>query len=178
MDELTRRLWQRRSELQRRHNLDGTLQEVRRLLERAVSQEREALAAEEGDDARFRELQLDALPPDGPVIERAGLSDGAVAALMERAHGLLMPSRAEGFGLPLTEAAGRGVPILAAPGPAAVEVLGGRATWLSPDDPVAWADAVTAIARHSTERLEPLAIRGWNAHFQQVTGLIARRPGL
>ncbi len=64
LDELTRRLWQRRSELQRRHNLDGTLQEVRRLLERAVSQEREALAAEEGDDARFRELQLDALPPD------------------------------------------------------------------------------------------------------------------
>ena len=64
LDELTRRLWQRRSELQRRHNLDGTLQEVRRLLDRAVAQERESLAAEEGDDARFRELQLDALPPD------------------------------------------------------------------------------------------------------------------
>lgn len=120
--------------------------------------------------------RLDALPADGPVIERAGLSDGAVAALMERAHGLVMPSRAEGFGLPLTEAAGRGVPVLAAPGPAAAEVLGGRATWLPPDDPAAWADAVTAIAQHSTQRLEPLAIRGWNAHFQQVTGLIARRP--
>ncbi|QGK72179.1 hypothetical protein GIY23_09780 [Allosaccharopolyspora coralli] len=64
LDELTRRLWQRRSELQRRHRLDGTLQQVRELLDRAVEQERVALAAEDGDDARFRELQMDALPTD------------------------------------------------------------------------------------------------------------------
>ncbi|MCX2734120.1 VWA domain-containing protein [Saccharopolyspora sp. NFXS83] len=73
LDELTRRLWQRRSELQRRHNLDGTVQEVRRLLDRALDQERRALAAEDGEDARFRELQLSALPPDagGSVRELA-----------------------------------------------------------------------------------------------------------
>lgn len=71
LDELTRRLWQRRRELQRRHRLDGTLQQVRELLERALRQEREALAAEDGEDARFRELQLDALPGDtaGAVSE-------------------------------------------------------------------------------------------------------------
>lgn len=73
LDELTRRLWQRRSELQRRHNLDGTVQEVRRLLDRALEQERAALAAEDGEDARFREMQLGALPPDagGSVRELA-----------------------------------------------------------------------------------------------------------
>jgi uncharacterized protein with von Willebrand factor type A (vWA) domain len=64
LDELTRRLWQRRSELQRRHNLDGTLNEVRRLLDRAVEQERQSLSADSSDDARFREMQLDALPSD------------------------------------------------------------------------------------------------------------------
>ncbi|GAA0514575.1 VWA domain-containing protein [Saccharopolyspora thermophila] len=71
LDELTRRLWQRRSELQRRHRLDGTLSEVRRLLDRALQQERLALAADTSEDARFRELQLDALPPDvaGQVSE-------------------------------------------------------------------------------------------------------------
>ncbi|QUH01731.1 VWA domain-containing protein [Saccharopolyspora erythraea] len=71
LDELTRRLWQRRSELQRRHNLDGTLNEVRRLLDRAVSQERQALSAERSEDARFREMQMDALPTDtaGAVSE-------------------------------------------------------------------------------------------------------------
>ncbi|GAA4861531.1 VWA domain-containing protein [Saccharopolyspora rosea] len=71
LDELTRRLWQRRSELQRRHRLDGTVSEVRRMLDRALEQERLALAADPGEDARFRELQLDALPPDvaGQVSE-------------------------------------------------------------------------------------------------------------
>ncbi|MEV4729138.1 VWA domain-containing protein [Saccharopolyspora sp. NPDC049426] len=64
LDELTRRLWQRRSEMQRRHRLDGTISEVRRLLESALEQERLALAADTSEDARFRELQLSALPPD------------------------------------------------------------------------------------------------------------------
>ncbi|MER7011331.1 VWA domain-containing protein [Saccharopolyspora sp. NPDC000359] len=73
LDELSRRLWQRRSELQRRHRLDGTISEVRRLLERALEQERLALAADTSEDARFRELQLGALPPDvaGQVNELA-----------------------------------------------------------------------------------------------------------
>jgi uncharacterized protein with von Willebrand factor type A (vWA) domain len=63
LDELTRRLWKRRAEIQRRHNLDGTLQEIRRLLDAAVEAERAALFPDPDDDARFREAQLDALPP-------------------------------------------------------------------------------------------------------------------
>jgi uncharacterized protein with von Willebrand factor type A (vWA) domain len=63
LDELTRRLWQKRSQIQRRHNLDGTLQEVRRLLDEALEAERAALFPDPDDDARFREAQLDALPP-------------------------------------------------------------------------------------------------------------------
>lgn len=59
--------------------------------------------------------RLDALPKDGPVRELAGLDDGAVAFLLARSHGLLMPSRAEGFGLPLIEAAARGVDYIRAP---------------------------------------------------------------
>jgi uncharacterized protein with von Willebrand factor type A (vWA) domain len=63
LDELTRRVWQRRSEIQRRHRLDGTLQDVRRLLDEALDAERRALFPDPADDARFREAQLDALPP-------------------------------------------------------------------------------------------------------------------
>ena len=62
LDDLTTRLWRRRSEIQRRHRLDGTLQEVRRLLDQAVEAERRALFPDPSDDARFREAQLDALP--------------------------------------------------------------------------------------------------------------------
>jgi len=62
LDELSRKLWERRAQIQRRHNLDGTLQEVRRLLDEAVQLEKTALFPDPDDDARFREAQLDALP--------------------------------------------------------------------------------------------------------------------
>ena len=64
LDELTREVWQRRSRLQRENRLDGTLQQVRELLQRAMDAERDALGREDSDDARFREMQLDALPSD------------------------------------------------------------------------------------------------------------------
>jgi uncharacterized protein with von Willebrand factor type A (vWA) domain len=64
LDELSREVWQRRSRLQRDNRLDGTLREVRELLDRALDAERGALGRDDGEDARFRELQLDALPED------------------------------------------------------------------------------------------------------------------
>ncbi|RKT55956.1 vWA domain-containing protein [Saccharothrix australiensis] len=62
LDDLTSRLWRRRSAIQRRHRLDGTLQEVRRLLDEALEAERAALFPDPDDAARFREALLDALP--------------------------------------------------------------------------------------------------------------------
>jgi len=109
--------------------------------------------------------RLDGLAADGPVRELAGLDDGAVAALLERSHGLLMPSRAEGFGLPLTEAAARGVPVLATPLPAAREMLGDYATWLSPDAPADWAAQIARLAAAGRRRLPPPPLPGWDGHF-------------
>jgi uncharacterized protein with von Willebrand factor type A (vWA) domain len=62
LDDLTRRLWQRRAEIQRRHNLEGTLRDVQRLLDEALEAERRELFPNPSDDARFAEAQLDALP--------------------------------------------------------------------------------------------------------------------
>jgi uncharacterized protein with von Willebrand factor type A (vWA) domain len=64
MDELARRIWQRRAEITRRHRLDGTLQQVRELLNKALTAERHVLFPDPDDDARFREARLDALSPD------------------------------------------------------------------------------------------------------------------
>ena len=57
------------------------------------------------NEAVFR--RLDALAPGGRVVERAGLSDGAVAAVLAGARALLFPTFAEGTGLPALEAAAR-----------------------------------------------------------------------
>lgn len=62
LDDLARRVAERRRELTRRHNLDGTLEEIRELLDRAVLQERKQLARDLDDDARFAEMQMAELP--------------------------------------------------------------------------------------------------------------------
>src|SRR5690606_36018697 len=62
LEDLTRRLWQRRAAITRDHRLDGTLRRVRELLDEALEAERRALFPDPSDDARFAEAQLDALP--------------------------------------------------------------------------------------------------------------------
>src|ERR1700749_2751647 len=61
-DRLAAEANRRRRELLRENNLDGTLQEIKKLLDDAVLAERKELARALDDDARFGELQLDALP--------------------------------------------------------------------------------------------------------------------
>ncbi|WP_461190079.1 vWA domain-containing protein [Arthrobacter sp. Z4-13] len=65
LDDLARRVQQRRRELLGQHRLDGTLSEVKQLLETAVLEERKQLARDammDNDDRAFREMQLQNLP--------------------------------------------------------------------------------------------------------------------
>lgn len=63
LDDLARRVAERRRELLQRHHLDGTMQQVKELLDRAVLAERRQLARDLDDDARFAEMRLGNLPP-------------------------------------------------------------------------------------------------------------------
>ncbi|MCD9198003.1 vWA domain-containing protein [Aeromicrobium wangtongii] len=77
LDELARRVAQKRRELAQKHNLDGTLAEIKELLERAVLAERKQLARDvEMDDAdrMLAEMQLANLPssPAAAVNELNG----------------------------------------------------------------------------------------------------------
>ncbi len=62
-DRLAAEANRKRRDLLRRNNLDGTLQEIKKLLDEAVLAERKELARALDDDARFSELQLESLPP-------------------------------------------------------------------------------------------------------------------
>jgi uncharacterized protein with von Willebrand factor type A (vWA) domain len=64
LDDLRRRLQQRRRELQKSGRLDGLLEKVREKLDEALENERSALFPDPSDDARFREASLDMLPDD------------------------------------------------------------------------------------------------------------------
>jgi uncharacterized protein with von Willebrand factor type A (vWA) domain len=66
LDDLARRVAERRRELTQRHSLDGTLQQVKELLDKAVLEERKQLARDvtmDDGDRALREMQLDNLSP-------------------------------------------------------------------------------------------------------------------
>src|SRR5699024_7397473 len=64
LDDLARRVAEKRRELLQRHDLDGTLRDVRELLDKAVLAERKQLARDLDDDARFQEMRIADLSPN------------------------------------------------------------------------------------------------------------------
>jgi len=74
LDELRRKVRRQARQARRRGRLDGTLEQVRELLDRALAAERRELFPDPDDSARFAEAQLDALPDD-PARAVRELSD-------------------------------------------------------------------------------------------------------
>lgn len=64
LDDLRRQVRERLRATRRRGRLDGTLEQVRELLDRALAAERRALFPDPSDDARLAEAGLDSLPED------------------------------------------------------------------------------------------------------------------
>lgn len=76
LDDLARQVHQRRRDLLSKHRLDGTIQEVKELLDKALREERNQFlrdARMDPTDRQFREMQLDSLPasPAAAVTELA-----------------------------------------------------------------------------------------------------------
>lgn len=99
------------------------------------------------------------------VIEASGLTTPCVRRLFLGAQAVLLPSFAEGYGLPLVEALAVGAPVIASDIPVFHEVGKGRALTIDPTDGPAWREAVSAFTRaDSPERLKQLeSSRGWSA---------------
>nr|WP_237442515.1 glycosyltransferase family 1 protein [Saccharibacter sp. 17.LH.SD] len=76
------------------------------------------------------------------VIECQALSDTDVHAILCGSKGLLFPTFVEGFGLPVSEALARGVPVLCSDIPVLREVGGNVAEYLDPLNGQAWQEAV------------------------------------
>ncbi len=111
----------------------------------------------------------------GHVVELNRCSDEELARHLASARALLFPSLVEGFGLPLVEALGIGVPVIASDLPVFREIGRDIPTYLKASDQQAWEAAILDYARpESGERQSQLLrMKGfkapdWKGHFDTI----------
>lgn len=103
---------------------------------------------------------------------RPRCSDRELAGLMVGAEAMLMPSLAEGFGLPMVEALQSGMPVIAADTPIFREIGQGAPLLLDPRDPAPWAEAIERHAEHPLEARPHFEPPNWSEHFRQIDAWI------
>jgi uncharacterized protein with von Willebrand factor type A (vWA) domain len=64
LDDMLRRVRERQREVRNRGRLDGVLEQVRAMLDKAIGEERAELFPDPSDTARMREDELDSVPSD------------------------------------------------------------------------------------------------------------------
>ena len=115
----------------------------------------------------------------GHVAELGSCEDDELARLLAGARALLMPSFAEGFGLPLIEALEIGTPVIASDLSVFREIAGDIPTYLPSWDGVGWERTVREFVGEPPERQRQLARMSgyrapdWDEHFRQVDALLA-----
>lgn len=101
-------------------------------------------------------------------------SDAELAVWIAGAQAVLMPTLAEGFGLPLVESLRLGTPVIASDLPCFREIGGGIPTLLDPMDAKSWEYTILHFGESHPERRRQLrqmsAYRApsWNDHFADI----------
>jgi glycosyltransferase involved in cell wall biosynthesis len=115
------------------------------------------------------------------LVEINDASDEAVVALLAGAQALLMPSYAEGFGMPVQEALALGTPVISSPLPAILEFAEDISDYAEPHDGVRWLELIEDYARPDSprraaqlERLPTFQHTTWHEHFQRVEAFLER----
>lgn len=115
----------------------------------------------------------------GHVEELGDCSDARMAALLRDARALLMPSFAEGYGMPVAEALSLGTPVLSSDLAALREVGGTTPDYIDPLDGPGWRASILDHAargpayRAQMQRLPQWRAPGWGEHVAIVARAIA-----
>jgi len=119
--------------------------------------------------------QLDHLGElEGHVRELGSCNDQELAGWISGARALLMPSFAEGFGLPVIEALRLGTPVIASDLPVFREIVGDIPAYAGPLETDRWEQLIRAFTVDAPERSRQLTeMKGyrapdWDKHFLSV----------
>lgn len=119
----------------------------------------------------------------GHVVEINDCSDTELADHLLHARALLFPSMAEGYGLPLVEALGAGIPAIASDIPVFLEIAGDVPDYLSPLDGIGWKQVIydymaLGSPKHSAqlERLADYHVPDWQTHFRTIDQWLDNLP--
>lgn len=122
------------------------------------------------------------------VEHRRSCSDSELAGLLQHAQALLVPSLAEGFGLPFVEALQAGTPVIATNLAVFHEIGQGAAQLLDPHDEDAWVQAIVAATMAPRRGAGPddtsdtgqtlFVPPSWPHHFDVVDQFIASPAAL
>lgn len=113
------------------------------------------------------------------VEELNGCSDASMASLLRGARALLMPSFAEGYGMPVAEALSVGTPVVCSDLPALREAGGNAPDYLDPLDGPGWQAMILDHAERGpfrtaqTQRLAQWQMPTWEQHIAIVCDAIA-----
>ena len=113
---------------------------------------------------------------EGHILEMGSCDDDELAGWIAGAQALLMPSCAEGYGLPVVEALQLGARVIASDLPVYREIAGESPTYLNPSDEAAWKHAIEAFSDKADERIAPLPAfhaPTWQEHFEKVDGWLS-----
>jgi len=102
-------------------------------------------------DSELR-ARIDALGLAPRVRWLGRISAADLAGIFLAASVVAVPSRYEGFGLPVVEAMAYGIPVVAADGTALPEVVGEAGVLVDPDDVAGWANALVDLLEDGPRR--------------------------
>jgi glycosyltransferase involved in cell wall biosynthesis len=169
------------STVEPRKNHSLLIQVWRALIQRGIATPKLVIVGQRGweSEQTFRELDL---APDlrRHIVEISSLPSAHLRSLIKNACALLMPSFAEGYGLPMVEALSLGTPVVCSDIPVFREVSQNKALLIPPLDGTGWLKAIESLRltdsplrsqllEMSLEFKEPR----WHTYFHNVEAFLA-----
>jgi glycosyltransferase involved in cell wall biosynthesis len=118
---------------------------------------------------------------NGIVAVRSDCGDAELATYLRHAQALLIPSFAEGYGIPVTEALSLGVPVIASDLPAFREIAGDVPEYADPRDGRRWLELIVDYAdprgggrAAQLGRMAHFRAPTWEQHLRTVDAFLQR----